>query len=127
VVLDTMARAEEVVEVRTFAWEQTNLQYVTQWELHWGDVAGGPYVQLSPIGYPGGEGPTFSSPITATVTGPGGTTVTKYFKLRTCGDVPESDGSTTYKCSTFSGEVSSDFWIPVGEFQVPVEFRIIAQ
>lgn len=119
--------AAEVTEIRTFAWDMTNLDHVTQWEMEWGENAEGPFTSLGNIPYDGNPQPTFQAALEATVTGPSGTTQTRYFRLRTCGDVPQQDNTTVYECSTYSNIVPSDFWIPVGEFQVPVEFRIVAE
>jgi hypothetical protein len=66
-------------------------------------------------------------PIVATVTGPPATNVTRYFVLVACGDVAREDGTVVYECSGYSNEVSHDFWIPHDGFEVPVNFRIIAQ
>jgi hypothetical protein len=122
-----IAFAAEVTEIRIFAWDQTELTNVTQWEMEWGLTEDGAFALLGTILYDGTPQTPFRAPLEATVTGPGGTTQTRWFRLRTCGDVPQQDGSTEYLCSTYSNVISSDFWIPAGEFQVPVEFRIIPE
>ena len=123
------AGADEKTETLTFEWEQTSVEYLTQWEMHWGNAAGGPYESLVVLPYNAGDpAGTFSSPVEAVVTGQPATTETRYFVLRACGDVPIDAGQTEYQCSDFSNEVSYNFWIPVaGKFSVPIQFRIKAQ
>lgn len=126
-VMAPMAYADDVTETLTFAWEQDDVTNLTQWEMHWGDAAGGAYTQLLVLPYNAGDpAGTFQTPVNATVTGAQGTTVTKYFVLRACGDIPQAEGDPVYECSDWSNEVSYGFWIPAGQFSVPVQFRIIA-
>ena len=119
--------AADVTETVTFAWEQDNTINLKEWRLYWGDAAGGPYdtQEVTIIVYDGSAGPTYEGPADATVSGPQGTHVTKYFVLVACGDIPQDDGTTLYECSENSNEVPHDFWIPAGQFSVPVQFRII--
>jgi hypothetical protein len=119
------AFAAEKVEVVTFEWDQTEVEFVTGWEMHWSDTAGGAYVKLVdiPVPEPDPENPnptTFMSPVTGTVTGTPGTTVTKHFVLRACGTPPEEE----FGCSDWSNEVAYGFDIPIHTFQVPVQFRV---
>jgi hypothetical protein len=123
------AFAADVTETVTFEWDQTDTTNLKEWRLYWADVAGGPYdtQEVALIPFDGSAGPTYSSPADATVTGPQGTHVTKFFVLVACGDIPQEDGTTAYKCSENSNEVSHAFWIPAGQFSVPVQFKIVAQ
>lgn len=120
--------AADVTETVTFAWEQADTSNLKEWRLYWSDVAGGPYdtQEVTIIAYDGSAGPTYEGPADATVSGPPGTTVTKYFVLVACGDIPKEDGTTEYLCSENSNEVAHGFWIPPGQFSVPVQFRILA-
>lgn len=121
--------AEDVTKTLTFEWDQTDTTNLKDWRLYWGDAQGGPYdtAPVAVIPYDSTQtGPTYSSPASATVTGSPATTVTKYFVLVACGDIPQPDGTTDYQCSTNSNEVSHDFWIPAGKFSVPVNFSIKA-
>jgi hypothetical protein len=118
----------DITETLTFGWQQETLDYVTHWELEMGISDTGPFMNIGSIPYDGTPQAEFQAPLETTVTGPGGTTQTRYFRMRTCGDVPQPDGTTQAECSTgYSNVISHDFWIPAGEFQVPVQFRIIAQ
>lgn len=123
------AFSADVTKTLTFEWDQTDTTNLKEWRLFWSNTAGGPYdsqeVAVIPFD-PNSGGPTYSSPASATVTGDQGTTVTKYFVLVACGDIPQEDGSTIYECSTNSNEVSYGFWIPAGKFSVPVNFKIQA-
>ena len=119
------AVADQTVKTLTFGWEQTNLTNVTQWEMHWSVTAGGPYAEMAVISYDGSGAASYESPVTATVTGEPATTETRYFVLRACGNVAQQDGTTLYLCSDFSNEVSYDFWIPFGQFEVPVNFQVV--
>ena len=122
------AVADEVTQTLTFAWEQDDTTNLLEWEMRWGTAAGGPYTQLATIPYNAGDpAGTFQSPVNSTVTGAPATTETRYFVLRACGNIPQQDGTTVYECSEFSNEVSFGFWIPAGQFSVPVQFRIIPQ
>lgn len=114
--------AEDKIETLTFAWDQPDRTLLEKWELHWADAAGGPYVKMSDIVYGGEDQASFQNPVKATVSGQPASTVTKYFVLRACGTV---DGQM--QCSDWSNEVSYDFKIPFGGFQIPVQFRIITQ
>ena len=120
------ADAAEQTKTLVFAWDQENLNLVKQWEMHWGVTAGGPYSQLALIPFPGG-GPSFESPVAATVTGNSGTFEKRFFVLRACGDVPVEAGGTEYQCSAWSNEVAYDFWIPAAGYTAPIQFRIISQ
>ncbi len=125
--LVTLCFATEKIETVTFGWDQNDLTNVTQWEMDWSVTAGGPYAQLTTIPYDGSSGTAFQSPIIATVTGEPGTTETRYFVLKACGDIPIEGGGTEYQCSSYSNEVSKGFWIPVGAYEVPINFRIIPE
>ena len=119
--------ADDLIETITFEWDDPNeAGAVKNFEMYWGVTAGGPYTKLVVIPY------ALTSPVQATVTGPGGSTQTRFFVLTACGDMPQEGGGTEYRCSetdddppkmAFSNEVSHDFWIPVGSFSVPVQFR----
>jgi hypothetical protein len=117
------ANASETVETLTFAWEHDNPTLVTAFELHLGVTAGGPYALATEIP---NELP-YESPTEVVVTGDPGTTETRYFVLRACGDVPLEGGGTEYQCSDWSNEVSYGFWLAPDQFKVPVNFRIISQ
>ena len=121
------AYANEITESRTFAWDMSDLENVVQWEMEWSDFEAEQFIKLGDIPYDGNPQPSFEAILEATVTGPAGTMVRKYFRLRTCGNTPQSDGTTTYECSGYSNVVYSDFWIPANEFQVPVNFRVLAE
>ncbi len=84
-------------EILTFEWNQADLTNLKEWKLFWGDASGGPYTELSVIAYDESPGPIYSSPADAPVTGDQGTTVTKYFVLIACGDVPQEGGGAEYK------------------------------
>ena len=112
-------------EILTFEWNQADLTNLKEWKLFWGDASGGPYTELSVIAYDESPGPIYSSPADAPVTGDQGTTVTKYFVLIACGDVPQEGGGAEYMCSADSNEVSHGFWIPAGMFSVPFNFQIV--
>ena len=83
--------ANEVTEVRTFAWNMDNLEHVTKWEMEWISDIEGPFIHLGDILYDGNPQSAFQSDLEATVTGPSGTTQTRHFRLRTCGDVPQQN------------------------------------
>lgn len=124
VLMSTYAFAETL----TFEWNQTDKTNLKEWRLYWSGNSGGPYDQqeVAIIQYDGsGSGPFTNDVTPPDVTGPQGTNVTKYFVLIACGDIPTQFGTTEYKCSENSNEVSHDFWIPAGMFSVPVQFRII--
>jgi hypothetical protein len=112
----------------TFIWDQVDKTNLKEWRLYWADVAGGPYATdpLAIIPYDGSTELSHTSPAEATVTGEQGSTVTKFFVLVACGDIPQADGSTVYECSENSNEISYDFFIPAGRFSVPVQFRLEA-
>lgn len=110
------------IETVIFAWDQDDRVLLEKWEMHWGDSAGGPYVKLTDLAYGGEDQTNFESPIEATVSGEPASMVTKYFVLRACGTV-----EGIVECSDWSNEVFYGFKIPFGGFQVPVNFRIIAQ
>jgi hypothetical protein len=120
--------AAEVTETVEFEWDQEDTTNLKDWRLYWADVAGGPYATdpVVIIPFDGSAGPTYSGPASATVTGNQGTHVTKYFVLVACGDIPQEDGTTQYLCSDNSNEVNYAFWIPAGQFSVPIQFRIVA-
>lgn len=116
------AYAVDKVETITFQWDQTDLTLVKDWELHWGDAVGGPYVKATTFVYDGAANNTFEGAQELTVTGAPASTVTKYFVLRACGDVAGED--PLRQCSTWSNEVSYGFEIPFGGFNAPVQFRL---
>jgi hypothetical protein len=116
-----LAFAVDNTEVVTFQWDQEDKTNLEAWEMHWSDTPGGLYSLIANIPYAGEGILTFESPVSATVSGTPGDTVTKYFVLRACG----TPAGEPYKCSTWSNEVSYVFQIPVYTFQVPVQFRIV--
>jgi hypothetical protein len=120
------ASAAEVSETVTFAWDHDNPAAVKNFEMHWGVTAGGPYAELAVIPK-SGAGPGYESPVGAVVTGSPGTTETRFFVLRACGDIPQEGGGTVYECSTWSNEVSHAFWIPAEGYTAPIQFRILPQ
>ena len=122
--------AEDLTETLTFEWDQEDTTNLKDWRLYWSDNAGGPYdeKEVAIIAYnPSDPGPTYSSPAAASVSGPQGSTVTKYFVLVACGDIPQPDQTTKYECSENSNEVSYNFWIPAGQFSIPIKFKIVVQ
>ena len=124
-----MVQAEGTTKTLTFEWTMNDTTNLKEWVLKWSETAGGPY-DVEPaavIAYdPSAPGPVYSSPEVINVTGDTATHVIKYFVLVACGDVPQADGSKKYMCSGNSNEVSWDFWIPAGQFSVPVQFNIKA-
>jgi hypothetical protein len=122
------AHGADTIVTKTFEWEQAeaDLPRLVEWEMFWGVVAGGPYASLLKIPYDSSlpVQPTYEAPTTVTVTGPPGTTQTRYFVLKACGNIPQSDGTTKYECSDNSNEVSWDFWIAATGFSAPVKFSI---
>jgi len=124
--LFTNAWSAEKVQTLTFAWDYTPAAgqvAVTIWEMHWSVTEGGPYTKLADIPNSG----NLQAPITATVTGQPGTSETRYFVLKACGDAPKEGGGTEYLCSVPSNETSYAFWIDVTGFSAPVQFRILPQ
>lgn len=122
------AVAEDYTQNVTAEWTMEDTTNLKEWKLFWSGTTGGPYEQILVIPYdPTSAGPLYTSPVTATVTGSPATTVTKYFVMIACGDIPQSGGSTEYKCSEDSNEATFDFWIPAGQFSVPMQFIIKAQ
>jgi hypothetical protein len=126
-VFAAMAQADEQVsETVTFAWDaHPQIDRITHFVMSWSDQAGGPYAELVQISKDNAV--DNQEPVEAIVSGPEETTVTRYFVLLACGDVTQDDGSIINECSEPSNEVSHDFYIPFGGFQVPVNFRIIAE
>ena len=118
-----VVNADPTVETVTFAWDQTDRTFLQDWEMHWGDAAGGPYVLLATLEYTGADQDNFEGDVIATLVGPAATTITRYFVLLACGDVPQEDETVARECSQPSNEVSHAFWIPFGGFQVPIQFR----
>ena len=123
----SFSHADVVVETLTFGWDQNDLTNVDDWEMHWGVTPGGPYAIAGTILYDGNGNTGQQAPLEATVTGNPETTEIRYFVLKACGDVTQEGGSIERMCSEWSNEVSHDFWIPFGGFEVPVQFRIIVQ
>ena len=124
-VLPTNVLAADKIETVTFEWDQSDLTLVKDWELHWGDAAGGPYVKAATFVYTGVVNTTFEGAQELTVSGASASTVTKYFVLKACGDV---EGETPLRqCSDWSNEISYGFKIPFGGFNAPVQFRLQAQ
>ena len=124
----SLAMAGSVTKTVTFGWTQEDTTNLKEWDLLWSDSSGGPYTSLVKIPYNTGDpAGDFQSPTEAIVTGDQATNVVKYFIMKACGDIPQADGTTVYKCSDPSNEVSASFWIPAGEFSVPVNFRVISQ
>jgi hypothetical protein len=123
-VLPTNVLAADKVQTITFQWDQPDLTLVKDWELHWGDAPGGPYVEATTFVYTGVPNTTFEGVQELTVSGVPSSTVTKYFVIRACGDV---EGETPLRqCSDWSNEVSYGFKIPFGGFNAPVQFRLQA-
>ena len=122
-----MSAAFSLAETVTFSWKQPNLSNVKEWNLYWSDTAGGPYDSnvVAKFEYDGTPQPVYQNNTDPKVIGNPGTTVSKYFVLVACGDIPQQDGSLKYECSNDSNEVSYDFWIPVGQFEAPVDFQIV--
>ena len=116
-----IGQAADYVETVTFGWDQPDRTLLEDWEMFWGDIAGGSYVMLATLQYLGQDQDSFEGPITATVSGTPASTVTKFFVLRACGTI-----EGVRECSDWSNEVSYDFEIPFDGFQVPVQFRIIS-
>ena len=114
-----------LAETVTFEWTQPNLTYVKHWQIHWSDTENGAYESIAVVAYNGTPSATYSSEETIEVTGSPATSVTKWFLARACGDVPVEGGSTEYQCSGDSNKVSKAFWIPAGQFSVPLNFEII--
>jgi hypothetical protein len=121
VLLPIMVSAAEIT--KTFAWDEpSDLEVITQWELHWSATQGGPYAKMIDIPRDG----DYTEPITVDITGPPATNQTRYFVLRACGDVVQEDASTLYECSETSNEASLTVWVPANQFQVPINFRVLA-
>jgi hypothetical protein len=117
----TVAPAFEVNSARKISWEQdlTTMEILTRWELFWADVPGGPYVKLFNIARPVGDPATsFQGQYNITVSGVIGTTVTKYFVMRSVApDVAEGE-----VFSNWSEEALSDFKIVPGQpFNIIIE------
>ena len=124
----SIAISAETTKTLTFEWNQEDVTNLKEWKLFWSNTPGGEYAEIAIIAYdPGVAGPVYSSPETIKVTGEQGTHVTKCFILRACGDVPQQGGGTKYLCSPDSNEVSYTFWIPAGQFSVPLDFKINAE
>ena len=111
----------------TAQWEQQDTTNLKEWKLFWSETSGGPYVEIMIIPYSGSGGPIYTSPASVSVNGNQGTTVTKYFVMIACGDIPVETGGTEYKCSDDSNEASYNFWVPAGQFSVPLNFQIVAE
>lgn len=112
----------------TAEWTMNDTTNLKEWKLFWSDTTGGPYTEIMVIPYdPNSTGPLYTSPASVEVTGPQASMVKKYFVMISCGDIPQSDGSTKYLCSEDSNEATYDFWIPAGQFSVPLNFTIKAQ
>lgn len=128
IIKENYALAAEKMQTLTFAWEYTigDVPVIT-WQMNWAPTQGGPYTKLADIPFANSSTGTWESPVQATVIGAPGTHETRYFTLLACGNVPQSDGSTIYECSTPSNEVSYDFWIEPSGFSAPVQFRVMAQ
>jgi hypothetical protein len=122
-----MAQADEQVsETVTFAWDaHPQIDRITHFVMSWADQQGGPYAELVQISKENAI--DWQEPVEAVVSGPPETTVTRYFVLAACGDVTKEDNSIVNECSDPSNEVAYDFYIPFGGFEVPVNFRIIAE
>lgn len=119
--------ADDVTKTLTFEWTMEDTTNLKEWQLLWSDTAGGPYDidPASVIAYDSAlPGPTYASPEAIDVFGNQATHVIKYFVLVACGDIPQPDGTTKFICSDYSNEVNHDFWIPAGQFSVPVQFII---
>ena len=122
VLFPCLVSAAEVT--KTFAWDEpTDLEAISNWEMHWGSTQGGPYAKLQDIPKDG----DYQSPITVDISGPPASNQTRYFILKACGDVIQEDSSTIYECSGDSNEVSFSVWIPANAFTVPVNFRIVTE
>lgn len=109
-------------------WSMSDTTNLKEWKLFWSDTTGGPYTEIMVIPYdPNSTGPLYTSPASVDVTGSPASTVRKYFVMIACGDIPQQDGSTKYLCSEDSNEATYDFWIPAGQFSVPLNFEVKAQ
>ena len=121
-VMVSMALAAE--QIRTFAWDEpADIDVIKNWEMHWGSTKGGPYAKLMDIPKDG----DYTEPVTVDITGPPATNQTRYFILKACGDVVQEDASTLYECSGDSNEASFTVWIPANKFEVPINFRMLAE
>jgi len=125
VALSLLFVSSAMAETVTFQWTQPDLTYVKHWQIHWSDTENGTYESIAVVAYNGTPSATYSSEETIVLTGPPATSITKWFLARACGDVPVEGGSTEYKCSGDSNKISKAFWIPAGQFSVPLNFEII--
>lgn len=117
----------DTAKTLTAQWEMADTTNLKEWKLFWGDTSGGPYTEILTIPYdPNAPGPIYTSPATVQVTGNQGTIVKKYFVIISCGNIPQQDGTSKYECSGNSNEATADFWIPAGQFSIPLNFEIIA-
>jgi len=109
---------------KTFAWDEpTDLEAISNWEMHWGVTQGGPYAKLIDVPKDG----DYQSPITVDISGTPASNQTRYFVLKACGNMPQPDGSTVYECSGNSNEASFTVWIPANAYEVPINFRIVPE
>jgi hypothetical protein len=89
----------------TFSWEQPeSLADISGWSLYYSPTAGSGYIKAVDILYPSalvGTGPTFTYVATIYLSGPYGSTITKYF-------VATANGKNGLK-SVYSNEVRYDY------------------
>lgn len=101
-----------------FEWDQNveDLPILKGWALYEAPTAGGPYAKVADVVYVPGTVTSFSSESTLSVTGPGGTTVNRYYVLRSI--------NTENAESVNSNEVTYAFVIPVGVTSAPFNLII---
>lgn len=125
ILLSTVAFAADITKQATISLEMQDTTNLKEWKLLMADTSGGETLSSAvlTIAYEGGSG-AFSKQESIPISGSQGTHVVKYFTMVACGDVPQEEGGTQYMCSAQSNEVSVDFWIPAGQFSVPLTFDI---
>jgi hypothetical protein len=106
-----LAYATDITTTRKVLWEQDAETFAAMdhWELAWGNASGGPYTKITDIGKPATDpigGVYTLEPISLTVTGQMGKTVTKYFVIRAV----MAEGEV----SDWSNEATSAFKIAMG-------------
>jgi hypothetical protein len=110
----SQTKAEEL----TFEWEQAtaDLSILKGWTLYEAPTAGGPYTKVADVIYVPGSVTAFSSTSTLSVTGAGGTTVNRYYVLRSV-NIENAE-------SPNSNEVTYAFVIPVAATSAPFNLII---
>lgn len=121
-----LAAAPTASETVVFQWEQEGLEVVRGWNLYWSSESGKGYEKIVSIPYEGGTEAVFSSSHVLEVSGEYGSTVTKYFVMRTVGKEDRSDGSENE--SEISNEISHGFRIswptPSGPFNLVIKIEV---